>query len=317
MTSNSSTREKNLQSAFLANERGRDRSHSLIAGIGYVFVSLFSLLCILPLIMVISGSFSDESLLVVNGYQFYPQNFTLLAYESLFKNWETLLGSFLVTVGLVIVGGGAGLFLTAMTGYALWRPDFKYRNTITFFIYFTTLFSGGIVASYLLMVNYLHLNNSYFSVLLPGMLSAWNIFMIKNFLKSIPYELAEVAKIDGANDFSIFMRVILPLMTPSLATIGLFLAIGYWNEWYNASLYLSTTKVRYLPLQLYLYNALNTANFLKSAADKASTYIDRSKLPSESLKMAIAVVSTLPIIFVYPFVQRYFIAGITIGSVKG
>jgi putative aldouronate transport system permease protein len=295
---------------------GRDWTHTLIAGIGYGFVSFFTLLCMLPLIMVVSGSFSDQAMILKYGYSLLPRGFSTLAYEALFSKSSVILGSFLITVGLVVFGAGGGLFLTAMTGYTLQRHDFRYRNLISFYIYFTTLFSGGLVSFYLLIVKYLHLNNSYFAVLLPGMLSAWNIFMMKNFLKSIPYEITEAAKIDGAGDFGIFIRIILPLSKPSLATIGLFLTIHYWNEWYNSMLFLSPSVVKFLPLQLFLYNALNTANFIRSAAANI-TYIDTSSLPSETMKMSIAVVSTLPIIFVYPFIQRYFITGITIGGVKG
>lgn len=295
---------------------GKDRTHTLIAGIGYVSVTLFTILCMLPLIIVISGSFSDETALLKEGYGLLPRGFSLLAYEALFTKSNKIFGSFAVTIGLVVVGGGAGLFLTAMTGYALQRHDFKYRNALSFFIYFTTLFSGGMVSFYLLIVRILHLNNSYLAVLLPGMLSAWNIIMMKNFLKSIPYEITEAAKIDGAGDFTVFARIILPLAKPALATVGLFLTIQYWNEWYNSMLFLSPTTTEHLPLQLFLYNALNTANFIKSAAANIG-YVDTSALPSETMKMSIAVVSTLPIVFVYPFIQRYFISGITIGGVKG
>lgn len=295
---------------------GKDGSHTLIAGIGYVFVTLFTLACMAPLLVVLSSSLSNESELLKHGYGIWPRGFTLLAYRALFSKTDLIIGSFAVTVGLVLIGGGTGLFLTAMTGYALQRQDFKYRNIISFYIYFTTLFGGGLVSFYLLIVRVLHLKDSYLAVLLPGMLGAWNIFMMKNFLKSIPYEITDAAKIDGAGDFTAFIRVILPLAKPALATIGLFLSIHYWNEWYNSMLFLSPTKVRYLPLQLFLYNALNTANFIKSAAASIE-YVDTSALPSESMKMSIAVISMLPIICAYPFVQRHFISGITIGGVKG
>lgn len=294
---------------------GKDRSRTVILFIAYTFVTLFALFCILPLLLILSASVSEESQILKDGYSLLPRGFTFYTYKALFTRVDTLIGSYAVTVLLVLAGGGGGLFITAMTGYALQRPDFRYRNRITLYIYFTTLFGGGLVPFYLLVVKILHLKGSYLAVLLPSMIGAWNIILLKNFMKSIPFSLTESAKVDGAGDFYIFIRIILPLSKAGLATVGLFLAITYWNEWYNAMLFLSP-DMKYKPLQLFLYNAINKQNFIRSAAANIAADVSES-VPTETMKMAIAVVSTLPIIMVYPFVQRYFIAGITIGAVKG
>lgn len=294
---------------------GRDPSRTVIQVISYVFTTFFAVLCVLPLLLILSASVSEESLILQHGYSFLPRGFTLYTYRALITRVDTLLGSYGVTIMLVLVGGSLGLFLTSMTGYALQRQDFRYRNRISLFIYFTTLFSGGLVPFYLLIVKTLHLKDSYLAVLLPSMLSAWNIVLMKNYIKSIPYSLTESAKVDGAGDFYIFVRIILPLSKAGLATVGLFLAITYWNEWYNSMLFLAPDR-KYKPLQLFLYNAINKQNFIRSAASSFSGEAAQS-VPTETMKMAIAVLSTAPIIMVYPFVQRYFIAGITIGAVKG
>ena len=201
-----------------------------------------------------------------------------------------------------------------MTGYALQRKDFPFRNAISFFIYFTSLFQAGLAPYYLLMTQTYHLKDSYFAIFLPLLMSPWLIILMKNFVKSIPHEITESGKIDGAGDMKIFTSLILPMLKPALATIGLFLALGYWNEWYQSSLFLSS-KVTTVPLQYNLYKVVNEVQSLKNSV--AGQYIQLSDIPTESLKMATAVMATGPIIFLYPFVQKYFIGGITVGAVKG
>jgi putative aldouronate transport system permease protein len=201
----------------------------------------------------------------------------------------------------------------SMAGYVLSRSDFKYRNAISFFIYFTTLFSGGLVPSYILMVNYLGLKDNILAMILPGMVSAWSIFLMRNFMKAIPDSLYESAAIDGAGDFRIYWQIFIPLAGPSLATIGLFLALGYWNEWYNAMLYIQS-QIKF-PLQFFLQKIVTQANV--QLLIQQGAVVNTSDLPSESIKMATAVVAIGPIILLYPFVQKYFVSGLTIGAVKG
>ncbi|MBP5198757.1 MAG: carbohydrate ABC transporter permease [Lachnospiraceae bacterium] len=295
--------------------RKKDTSGKVITVVGYVFITFFAISCLLPFIMMTAASFEDERTLVTQGYSIFPRHFTLDAYRAIFQQGGEILGSYIVTILLTVIGTTLGLFLTALTGYILQRPDFAHRNLVSLFLYFTTLFNGGLVAFYLLITRYLHLKNSYLAILLPSLISAWNIIMMKNFIRgSIPHEISEAAEIDGASPFKTFVTIILPMSKPALATIGLFIALGYWNEWYNSMLFLDTS-VKYRPLQLVLYNLINKANYLKNSL--AGKNITMQELPLETVKMATAVLATAPIVAAYPMVQKYFVKGITVGSVKG
>ncbi|WP_426448435.1 carbohydrate ABC transporter permease [Paenibacillus sp. S-38] len=296
------------------NVRHTDRSSLIIRVISYVFIALLAICCLLPFVLIVATSLTSEASIIKNGFNLWPKEFSTYAYKIVFENPDLIVGSYIVTLGITVVGTAAGLFLVAMTGYALQRPDFHFRNKISFFIYFTTLFSGGIVPFYLLITQYLHLKDNYLAVLLPGLLSPFLIIMMKSFTQSIPHAITESAKIDGAGDFTIFTRLILPMSTPALATIGLFIALGYWNEWYNSMLFLSP-DMKYRPLQLFLYNVVTSADFIRNSA--AASNVPLRDVPLESMKMATAVVATGPVILFYSFVQRYFIQGITVGAVKG
>ena len=291
-----------------------DTSDRIIRGFTYVVVSLFSIACVLPFWLIIASSFSEESAILRSGFTLWPTRFSTYSYELLFRAPEQMIGAYAVTIGLAVVGTLIGLFVVAMTGYALQRQDFPFRNGIMFYIYFTSLFSAGLVPFYLLMTQTLNLRDSYFAILLPLLMSPWLIVLMKNFVKSIPHAITESGKIDGANDFKIFYALILPSLKPALATIGLFLALGYWNEWYYSSLFL-TSQVKYRPLQYHLYNVINKVASLKNSVAGSNVVIE--DLPGETLKMATAVVATGPIILLYPFVQKYFVAGLTVGAVKG
>ncbi|SFD98175.1 putative aldouronate transport system permease protein [Paenibacillus catalpae] len=291
-----------------------DASEVIVRWFGYIVISIFALSCLLPFLLILGTSFTTESAIKKFGFNFWPKEFSTFAYKIVFENPDIIVGSYIVTIAITVVGTAVGLFLVAMTGYALQRPDFGYRNGISFFIYFTTLFSGGLVPFYLLVTQYLSLKDNYMAVLLPGLLSPFLIIMMKSFVRSIPHAITESAKIDGAGDFTIFIRLILPMTTPALATIGLFIALGYWNEWYNSMLFLSP-NMEYRPLQLFLYNVVTSADFVRNSA--AASNVSLRDVPLESMKMATAVVATGPVIMFYPFVQRYFIKGITVGAVKG
>jgi putative aldouronate transport system permease protein len=291
-----------------------DTSTKVVRFWGYVLISVFSLLCLLPFVLMISSSFSSEKAIMAKGFSLIPRDFTTFAYKILFQNPDQIIGSYLVTIIITTIGTSVGVFIIAMTGYALQRPDFQFRNGIAFYIYFTTLFSGGLVPFYILISKHLHLRDNYLAVLLPSLMGPWVIILMKNFMKSIPHSITESAKIDGAGDFTIFLRLILPLSKPALATIGLFQALWYWNEWYYAMLFLSP-NVKYRPLQLFLYITITSAEFIRNSA--ASSHITGQDIPLETMKMATAVVSTGPLILFYPLVQKYFIKGITIGAVKG
>jgi len=291
-----------------------DMSDRIIRGVTYVIVTLFSIACIIPFWMVIASSFSTEEAIRRTGFTLWPTEFSLYSYELLFRSPDQMIGAYVVTIGLAVVGTLIGLFIISMTGYALQRKDFPFRNHIMFYIYFTSLFSAGLVPFYLLIKQTLNLGDTYWAILLPLLMSPWLIVLMKNFVKAIPHEITESGKIDGAGDFRIFWNLILPSMKPALATIGLFLALAYWNEWYYSSLFLSS-KVEYRPLQYHLYNVINKVASLKNSV--AGSNVVLTDLPGETLKMATATVATGPIILLYPFVQKYFVAGLTVGSVKG
>lgn len=291
-----------------------DSSGRVITAISYVFVITFALLCLFPFIVLVSSSFTTEKSIITTGYNLWPRESSINAYKLVLADPDRILGSYLVTIILTFTGTFIGLFFISMAGYALQRPDFEYRNKITFFVYFTTLFTGGLVPYYLLITRYLKLKDNYLAVLLPLLMNPWLIILMKNFMKSIPFSITESAKMDGATDFRIYLSLVLPLAKAGLATVGLFLALGYWNEWYNSMLFLSP-NVKYRPLQLLLYNIITSAEFVKNSA--AASNIPPQDVPAETMKMAAAVIATGPIIILYPFVQKYFIAGITIGAVKG
>jgi putative aldouronate transport system permease protein len=279
----------------------------------YIVIALFALLCLFPFVLMITSSFMNEKEIIAEGFKLFPKELTPSAYEFLFRNPKKLMSAYSVTIFITIVGTFCGLLIMSMAGYVLSRSDFKYRNAISFFIYFTTLFSGGLVPSYILMVNYLGLKDNVLAMILPSMVSAWSIFLMKNFMKAIPDSLYESAVIDGAGDFRIYRQIFMPLATPSLATIGLFLALAYWNEWYNAMLYIQS-QVKF-PLQLFLQKIVTQANI--QLLIQQGVVINTSDLPSESIKMATAVMAIGPIILLYPFVQKYFVSGLTVGAVKG
>lgn len=288
-------------------------SDIIIRTIGYIFITIYALACVFPFLIIIGTSFTTEQVIRAEGVQLIPKQFTLMAYEMVVKGgaiWK----SYALTIIMTGAGTFVGLMIIAMTGYALQRKDFPFRNAISFYIYFTSLFSAGLAPYYLLMTQTYHLKDSYLAVFLPLLMSPWLIILMKNFVKAIPHEITESGKIDGAGDMKIFTALILPMLKPALATIGLFLALGYWNEWYQSSLFLSS-KVDVKPLQYTLYEVVNKVESLKNSI--AAQYITITDLPTESLKMANAVMATGPIIFLYPFVQKYFIGGITVGAVKG
>ena len=289
------------------------KSDIVIRGAGYLLITIYALACIIPFLLIIGTSFTSEAVIHAEGVQLIPKEFSMEAYQMVTKNgniWK----SYILTIVMTGVGTFLGLSIISMTGYALQRKDFPFRNAISFYIYFTSLFSAGLAPYYLLMTQTYHLKDSYLAVLLPLMMSPWLIILMKNFVKAIPHEITESGKIDGAGDMKIFTALILPMLKPALATIGQFLALSYWNEWYQSSLFLST-KVAIKPLQYTLYEVVNKIDALKNSV--AGQFVNVVDIPQEGVKMANAVLATGPIILLYPFVQKYFISGITVGAVKG
>ncbi len=305
---------KDLESSAISSSKIKlSTSSKVFYVICYAVVTAVAVICLIPFLLLISGSLTSEQFIRFHGFSLIPGEFSTEAYSIIFKTPERIIRAYGVSILITVVGTFLGLFLTALTAYVISRKDFKYRNVLSFFFYFTTLFNGGMVSTYIFYIRYLHLQDSLWALILPGMFNVFYLLIMRTFVNSIPVALIESAKLDGAGEWRIFFTIILPLLKSGLATIGLFLALGYWNDWYNAMLFMKT-EAKY-PLQYMLYAIQQQTQALASIASQAGIQV--ANLPSNSLKLAMAVVATGPIVIVYPFVQRYFIAGITVGSVKG
>lgn len=314
------TQETSLKrgGAFGAGAAGKNRirmpaSSRTFYVVCYAVVALMALLCLIPFVVMISASFTSEQYIRFHGFRILPAAFSTEAYRLIFHSPETIGRAYGVSILITAAGTAMGLLLTTMTAYVISRKDFKYRNGFSFFFYFTTLFNGGMVCTYIFYIQYLHLKDSLWALILPGLFNVFYLLMMRGFVSEIPKELIESAKIDGAGEYRIFAQIVLPLLKSGLATIGLFIALSYWNDWYNAMLYINTES-KY-PLQYMLYNLLQKTQALAQIASRAGITV--ANVPSNTLKMAMAVVATGPILLVYPFVQKYFVKGITIGAVKG
>ena len=306
-------KSKDLASSGLGSKVKLSTSSKLFYVLAYVSVGLMALICIIPFIVLISGSFTSENYIRTQGYSLFINDFSTKAYGLIFRNPVTVFRAYGISILITGVGTILGTLLITMTAYVICRKDFKYRNHFSFFFYFTTLFNGGMVSTYIFYIQYLKLKDSLWALILPGLFNVFYLLIMRSFVNTIPPSLIEASKIDGAGEYRIFFQVVFPLLKPGLATVGLFMALGYWNDWYNAMLYInSNTK---FPLQYMLYNLLQQTQALARIASQSG--ISVADLPSNSLKMAMAIVATGPILLVYPFVQKYFVKGITVGSVKG
>lgn len=286
--------------------------------IAYGFTGFMALICLVPFLMILSGSFSSEASITQNGFSLFPQDFSLEAYKSVFKDPMVVFKAYGVTIGLTLAGTVLGLLFQTMTAYVLSRKDFEWRNGFSFFFYFTTLFSGGLVPTYILYTQTLKLRDSYLAMLLPLLFSVYNLLVMKSYISAIPDSLVDAAKIDGCGEFRTLFQVVMPLIKPALATVGLFIALAYWNDWYNAMLYIKDAN-RY-PLQYFLYEQVNNIETYKKLIANntvSSSVVSAMSLPTQTLKMALTIVVTGPIILAFPIVQKYFVQGITIGAVKG
>ena len=281
-----------------------------------VLFAILAFLAIMPFVFVIAISLTNEQSLQLNGYRFIPEEWSLEAYKYIFSSGSQILTSYGVTITVTIVGTLIGLAIMSMYGYALSRKSFAYRKFFTKVIFVPMLFSGGMVASYLVVTRFLGLKNTIWALILPMCVSSFHIIILRTFFKtSVPDAIIESAKIDGASEWR-FLRIVLPISLPGIATIGLFLTLGYWNDWFNAMLYIDEPNL--IPLQYLLIRLENSMEFLaNNATSLGANAIEATKsMPKDTAKMAIVVISTLPIIFAYPFFQRYFVNGLTIGAVK-
>ena len=279
--------------------------------VAYILLTCVVVLSIIPFIMVISGSFSENTLIIKHGYSILPRGFSLDGYKIIFHFPKEIGRAYYVSIAVALTGTLIGLVITTMAGYALQSKQLKYRGILSFFIYFTMLFSGGLVPWYM-VISSLGMKDTLWAMIIPMSGNAFYILLTRNFMRDIPESLVESAKIDGGGDFGIFLKIIVPLSKPVIATVGLFLALAYWNDWFHASLFVRDQTQ--WPLQYKLYKILSAASSISQAG---AENLPVTSIPTESMKLANAVVATGPIVLLYPFLQRYFVQGITIGAVKG
>lgn len=284
----------------------------------WVINGFFILVCLLisiPFLLVIAVSVTSEDSLLQHGYRFIPKELSLEAYRIVLKTPEILFKGYGVTIFITVAGTFLSLLLTAMTAYPISRRDFRYQRPLTFYVFFTLLFNGGIIPFYILMTQYLHLKNSIAALIIPLLLNPFNVLIMKSYLDKISVEIIESAKIDGSGELRIFFRIVLPLSTPALATLGLFISFAYWNDWFNALLFIDNNK--YVPLQLILVRILSQIEFLaNSPLAEAASKLQFTSFPTLSVRMAMAILAGGPMLVIFPFFQKYFVKGITVGSLK-
>ena len=282
-----------------------------------VFFIILSALCIIPFVLVVIISLTSEQSLQLNGYRFWPKEWSFEAYKYIFASGSNILRAYGITIFVTITGTFIGLFIMTSYAYALSRKSFAYRKIFTKLIFIPMLFSGGIVSSYLVVTRFLGLKDNLLALILPICVTSFNIIILRTFFKTtIPESIIESAKIDGASELSIFLKIVLPISLPAVATIALFLTLGFWNDWFNAMLYIEKSSL--MPLQYMLVKLETSIEFLvNNSSSLGILAVDQaSKLPRDTAKMAIVVISTLPIILAYPFFQKYFVSGLTVGAVK-
>jgi len=283
----------------------------------YIVMALLSLACVLPILLVVMASVTEEQTLIVNGYSFLPKKFSIYAYQYIFSAGNTILRAYGITFLVTAVGTTVNVLLTVLLAYPLSRKTLKGRNAISFLIFFTLLFNGGLVPSYMMWTQMFHIRDSIFALLVPNLLlSPFYVIMMRNFFGSnIPDSLVEAAQLDGASEVRTLFSVVLPLSKPIIATVAMMAGLAYWNDWTNGLYYLLRRTDLY-GIQSVLNTMLNNVKFLSSqAATQGAGTI--GALPSTGIRMAIAVIAIIPVLIVYPFVQKWFIKGIVVGGVKG
>lgn len=280
--------------------------------LAYSVMILLSVICVVPFLLMISASVTSEASLLVQGYSFWPREVSFGAYEYLFADGVTIFRAYGITILVTVIGTAVSLVLTTLLAYSISRKNLPGRNVIAFIVFFAMLFNGGIVPSYIMWNNYFHIKNTLFALNVPNYLvfGFYVIMMRTYFTSNIPEEVLESTRIDGAGEFTILVKMVVPMAVPILATVGMMQAITYWNEWQNGLYYVNDSRL--YTIQLILNKMISNADAIKTIATNVSM-----QLPSVSIRMAVAVLGALPIMCVFPFFQKYYVKGITIGAVKG
>lgn len=292
----------------------KDKAFQIIAHIIMIILCIF---CLFPLVLLVVSSFADENTLIRDGYSFIPKSFSLAAYTYLLRNAEVITRAYLITIGVTLVGTVANLTLTTLLAYPLSRRELPHRNIWSFMVFFTMLFNGGVVSSYIMWAQYFHIKNTYSALVVPNLLmGAFYVIMMRTyFTQNIPEAVLEAARIDGAGEWYILRKIVLSMSLPIIATLALLIGLQYWNDWINGLYFI--TKDKYFSIQVLLNNMLQDMQFLATTSSAASGNMNSSAMPSLAIKMAIAVIGALPVLVIYPLTQKYFVKGITIGAVKG
>lgn len=280
-----------------------------------IVMILFSIFCVVPILYIVSISFTEETELALHGYRLIPRVFSAYAYKFVASNPKQLFNSYGITVLVTVAGTFISLLISSMLAYTMIRKDLMLRKAINFIVFFTMIFNIGLVPWYILIVKYYHINDTVLCLILPYVIVPWNVFLMKGFLGDFPISLIEAAKIDGSSEAKTFFRIVLSNSKPALATVGLFIAFMYWNDWWLGMLFIE--KPTLIPLQLMLYQIMNSIQYLTTSLNSTSISVDFSKFPSESARMAMCALAAGPMLFVFPFFQKYFIKGLTLGAVKG
>lgn len=278
----------------------------------YIIATLFCIYCLYPFAIILGSSFETESNFATYGFPIIPKDFTTKAYQMVLGDSQ-IFKAYGVTIFTTVVGTLFSMFLTITMAYPLSLKKLRFRNFFTFYVYFTMLFGGGLVPTYLLITKTLGMKNSIWVLIIPVAFGAWNMFLMRNFFNGIPPELAESAYVDGANDMQILWKIILPVSVPGIATISLFYALGYWNQWFNAMLYIEDSNL--VPLQYLLMRMLRNVEAMREMA--RTTGVSMGDIPTNSLRMATTVVAIGPVVLLYPYAQKYFTSGLTVGAIKG
>ncbi|KRE69632.1 carbohydrate ABC transporter permease [Paenibacillus sp. Soil750] len=272
---------------------------------------LYSALSLIPLLIILSVSFTDEQSIFQSGYGVVPQKFSLNAYSYILAGNSPIIRAYLVTIFVTLAGTALHLIISSMFAYSLSRNEVKYKNMVSFLVVFCLLFNGGLVPWYILLSKYLHLKDTIFVLFVPYLVSSVNVLIMRNFFRTIPDSIIESARIDGSGEFNTFIKLVIPLSTPVLATIGLFVAVFYWNDWFTAAILVENSKL--YTLQFLLQSIMNNIAFLQG---NALTVRAAAMMPDETARMATCVLAVGPIVLTYPFLQKYFVKGLTLGAVK-
>ena len=289
-----------------------EKASKLLFHLIFILLSLF---CVMPFFYVVSASLTSADGLMQNGYTLIPSDFSLEAYEYCLRSAGSLLQAYAVTIAVTVIGTVLSLILTSMLGYVISRRDFVLHRKLAFIVFFTMLFSGGMVPSYILITKYYHMRDTIWALILPSVVGAWNVFLMKGFFTGIPASLMEASKLDGCTEYGTFFRIVVPISKPAFATVGLFVAFNYWNSWWNSMMY--TTKSELVTLQYYLQRIMNSIQMLQEAlSNGVSVNIDMATFPTASARMALCVLAAGPMLVIFPFFQKYFVKGMAVGSVK-